>query len=95
MEIKRTTQIVVETERRYVVRQQAHTEPVICSSCNEVMLSAEQAAVVFDLSTRTVYQLVEKGTTHFVETETGALFVCLRSLAEGCSATERITGEVL
>jgi hypothetical protein len=95
MEIKRTTQVVVETERRYVVHQPEHTETVICSSCSEVMLAAEQAALVLDLSNRTVYQLVEKGTAHFVETETGALFVCLRSLAEGCSTSERITGESL
>ena len=95
MEIKRTTQVVVETERRYVVHQPEHTESIICSSCNEVMLPAEQAAMVFDLSTRKVYQLVEKGTTHFVETETGTLFVCLPSLAESCSTKERITGEVL
>jgi hypothetical protein len=59
------------------------------------MLPAEQAAVVFNLSNRAVYQLVEKGITHFVETERGELFVCLRSLAEGCSTRERLIGEVL
>jgi hypothetical protein len=95
MEIKRTTEILVETERRYVVQQPEHTEPIICSSCSEIMLAAEQAAAIFDLSNRTVYQLVEKGTTHFVETEMGSLFVCLRSLAEGCSTRKVLRGDAL
>ena len=44
MEIKRTTEIVVKKNRRFVVRQQEHTEQVFCSSCCESMLTAEQTA---------------------------------------------------
>ncbi len=95
MEIKRTTEILVETERRYVVHQPDQFEPVFCSICNELMITAEQAAVVFDLSNRAVYQLVENGTPHFAESETGALFVCPNSLADLVSTKKKITGEVL
>ena len=87
MKLKRTTEILVETERRYVVHQPDHIEQVICSTCNESMITAEQAAVLFDLRHRAVYQLVENGTAHFVETETGVLFVCPKSLVCGEATT--------
>jgi hypothetical protein len=89
MEIKRTTEILVETERRYVVHQPDNVEQVFCPGCNELMITAEQAAVIFELSHRTVYQLVENGTAHFTETETGVLFVCPNSLV----CREATTGE--
>lgn len=95
MKIKRTTEILVETERRYVVHQPDHIDRVFCSICDEFMLTAEQAAVVLDLSHRTVYQQVESGTAHFVETETGALFVCPNSLADLVSVKKTIAGKVL
>jgi hypothetical protein len=95
MEIKRTTEIVVETERRYVIHQADHIEQVSCSICNVLMFTAEQVAVVFDLSHRAVYQLVENGTAHFAETETGALFVCPNSFANLVAVKKTLTGEVL
>lgn len=95
MEIKRTTEIVVETERRFVVHQPEHTEQILCSKCADLMLTAEQAAAVFDISHRAIYQLVENGTAHFAETEAGVLFVCPRSLADVCRVKGRITGESL
>ncbi|PYS70052.1 MAG: hypothetical protein DMF69_14875 [Acidobacteria bacterium] len=86
MEIKRTTEILVETERRLVVHQPEHVEHIVCSSCNELMVTTEQAAIILDLSHRAIYQLVENGTAHFAETDTGVLFVCPNSLA-CCEAT--------
>ena len=85
MEIKRTTEIVVEKKRRFVVRQQEHPEQVFCSSCSESMLTAEQAAAVFAVSRRAVYQMVENGTVHFTETGAGVLFICPGSLADICN----------
>lgn len=81
MEIKRTTEIFVETERRFVVHQPEHAEQIFCPNCAESMLTAEQVAVVFDISRRAVYQFIENGTAHFVETETGAVMICASSLA--------------
>jgi len=82
MEIKRTTEILIETERRFVVHHPEHAEQIVCAHCAELMLTAEQTAIVFKISHRAVYQLVEQGTLHFVETEAGVLFVCPRSLAD-------------
>ena len=95
MEIKRTTEIVVETERRFVVHQTEHTEQIVCPVCAELMLTAEQAAGVFDISHRAVFQLVERGMVHFAETQAGVLFVCPSSVAAVCSVKKEIAGEVL
>lgn len=95
MEIKRTTEIVVETERRFVIHQTAHTEQIACPDCSELMVTAEQAAGVFDISHRAVFQLVEHGMVHFAETQAGVLFVCPQSLSAICSIKKEIAGEVL
>jgi len=93
MEIKRTTEIVVETERRLVVRQPEHVEQIVCSSCNELMVTTEQAAIVFNIRQRAVYQLVENGTAHFAETENGVLFVCPNSLVCREATTSELSGD--
>lgn len=82
MEIKRTTEILVETNRRLVIRRaEEEGEQFFCPRCNEPMLSAEQTAVVCSISRREVYKHVETGAAHFAETETGAVMICLPSLA--------------
>jgi hypothetical protein len=81
MEIKRKTEIFVSTNRRFIVRQSPSVEPVFCPACSQAMLSSEQAAVVFETNCRTVFRLVESGSIHFTETETGSVMVCLPSLA--------------
>lgn len=80
MEIKRTIEISVENTRRFVIRQPETDEIVLCPACGELMLTAEASAVLFRLKCRRVYQLVELGAAHFVETATGAMFVCPPSL---------------
>ncbi len=81
MEFKRTTEIFVETNRRFVIRQ-SEAEQFFCPNCAEPMLAAEQAAAVFGISQRRVFQLIESSVAHFTETETGAVLVCLASLRE-------------
>ncbi len=81
MEIKRITEILVETERQYVVRQPEYATQVFCPACNEPTLVAEQIAGVFGISRRVVYRIVERDAAHFTEIETGAVMICLTSLA--------------
>ncbi|MCP9494025.1 MAG: hypothetical protein MSG64_06145 [Pyrinomonadaceae bacterium MAG19_C2-C3] len=81
MEIKRTTEIFVETNRRFVIRQSESGEQIICPNCCEPMLAAEAIAAVFGISRRAVYRLIETETAHFAETETGAVMICPSSLA--------------
>ena len=80
MEIKRTTDISIEKTRRFVIRQPEADATILCPSCGELLLAAEAAAVLFRVKCRRVYQIVEAGAAHFVETEAGALFVCPPSL---------------
>src|SRR4051812_38654135 len=81
MEIKRKTEILVETSRRFIIRQSDSPEQTICARCNGPMLAAEQTATLLSVSRRAVYQLVETGNAHFAEIETGAVMICLPSLA--------------
>jgi hypothetical protein len=82
METKRTTEIFIETNRRIVIRQPDSAAQIICPDCAEPMLTAERTAVVFGISRRTVYQIVENTAAHFVETEAGILQVCPNSFGE-------------
>ena len=83
MEIKRTTEIFVETSKQFIVRRTKNdAAPVSCPTCGEPTLTAEQIAEVFCLSRRAVYQLIETGAAHFQEAETGAVMICLVSLRE-------------
>lgn len=81
MEIKRKTEILLETSRRFIIHQTDAHEQIICTECREPMLTAEQTATLLCLSRRAVYQLVELGHAHFTESETGAVMICLSSLA--------------
>ena len=93
MEFKRTTEIIVATSRRVVIRQPETAEQYLCPRCDEAMLAAEQIAVAFGLSRRAVYQIVESGAAHFAETETGILLVCPNSLAETLAPSTELKGE--
>ena len=88
MEIKRSVEISVEKTRRFVIRQPETNQTIWCPACNEPMLAAEASAVLFRVKCRRVYQLVELGAAHFVETETGALFVCPPSLDAAIGETD-------
>lgn len=80
MEIKRRTEILIETQRQIVVHDSDSSGQINCPQCGETMLAAEHAAAVFGISRRAAYQFIENETAHFVETETGAVMLCLPSL---------------
>lgn len=95
MELKRTIEIFVETNRRFVIRQPEAAEQIACPNCAEPMLAAEQTATVFGISQRRLFQLVETGAAHYAETETGILLICPNSLAENLAKLKEIKGEKL
>lgn len=80
MEIKRKTEITIATRKRFVVRAAETEAQIFCSQCAELLMTAEQAAAFFNVSRRAVYQLVETGAAHWLETDTGVLLVCPNSL---------------
>lgn len=93
MEIKRTTEFFIETNRRFVIHQPESAAQIFCPHCAEPMLSAELTAAYLGISRRVVYQLIENGTAHFAETETGAVMICPSSLAEILTKSLEISGE--
>lgn len=88
MAIKRTTEIFIEATRRFVVCQSESSEQVACQVCGSPMLAAERLAVLSGVSRRAVYQSIETGKTHFVETETGAVLICPPSFAASLRGDE-------
>ena len=81
MEIKRTTDIFIETKRRFVIRGADSAEEYFCPACSEALLGIEAAAALFGISQLAVFRLVEQKAIHFAETETGAVMICPASLA--------------
>jgi hypothetical protein len=79
MEIKRTTEIFVEANRRFVVKTENPRQT--CSICGEPIIAAEFAAALLNLKCRAVYRLVESGAIHFTDTATGATLVCPASVS--------------
>ncbi len=81
MEIKRKFELLAATKRRYTIRQSPSVRQTACAKCGEPMLTTEQAVVFFGITQRRVFQIIEAGAAHFTEIETGAVMVCLPSLA--------------
>lgn len=81
MEIKRRTEILVETDRRLVIRLPAEADCRACPECRQTMLTAEHAAALFGTSQRAIFQAIEAGAIHFLECEMGVLLVCPQSFA--------------
>lgn len=81
MEIKRKFEMVIATNRRYIIHQSAPGKQIACAKCGEPMLTTEQAAIFFGIKQRRVFQIIETEMTHFREIEAGAVMICLKSLA--------------
>ena len=94
MEFKRTTEIFVETNRRFIIRQpEESAEHIACPNCAEPMLAAEQIAKIFNISQRLIFQFIETGAAHFAETKTGAMMICPSSVAEILTNGKQLLGE--
>ena len=89
MEIKRSFEMLVATNRRYIIRQSASGRQIACAECGEPMLRVEQAANIFGITQRRIFQIIETEAAHFIETEAahfteieaGAVMICPTSLA--------------
>lgn len=81
MEIKRKVEVQVTTHRRYLIRRFPAELQIFCAECGEPMLAADQAANVFKISQRRIFQIVELGGLHLTETKNGVMMICLNSLA--------------
>jgi hypothetical protein len=79
--VTRRTEITIETSRRLLVRRAGGGSKTWCAKCvAEVnMISANEAAALLHVSTRSIYRWIENGQLHFSE-EPDGLLVCADSL---------------
>lgn len=80
MEIKRKIEMFTATNRRFVVRRNRPDRDVACPDCGTTMVTADEAAEIFGISQRSIFQLVEGGSVHFTEVQNGELMICGNSL---------------
>lgn len=91
MEIKRKFELLIETNRRYIIRQSPPDGQIGCVQCNEPMIRVEQAAVFFGITQRRIFQIIEVKAVHFTETEAGAAMICITSLKGALGGEEILT----
>lgn len=81
MEIKHRLDMIIATNRRFVIRRSKSAEPNFCAECGGATLTAEQTAAFFGINQRVIFQFIENGAAHFAEIQTGAVIICLPALA--------------
>lgn len=81
MKIKRKFEMLIATNRRYIIRQPSAGSQITCAECGEPVLTTEKAAGFFGIKQRRIFQIIETDTAHFAEIEAGAVLICISSLA--------------
>jgi RNA polymerase sigma factor (sigma-70 family) len=83
MDKRSRTEITIETDRVFVIRQRKRSVQMWCVKCEKSarFVTIEEAVDVVGLGSRTIYSLVEAARIHFTETTEGLLLVCLNSLS--------------
>jgi len=84
----RRTEITVETDEIVVISGTRRAVQAWCPECDEAvrMITPDEAAALASASSRTIYQAVEDGRLHNIETTDGVLLVCLKSLSRSFGA---------
>lgn len=82
MRTNKRTEITIETARLLVISNKTQSARVWCESCGRrvAMVTADVAARLARVSSRTIYRWVETGKLHFAETSEGQLLVCHESI---------------
>ena len=80
--IKRRTEITIEKQRFLLVGGRKLVAHGWCAVCGAQvsLVTAETAARISGVSTRSIYRQVESGNLHFLEIHDGLLLVCRESL---------------
>ena len=90
---KHKTEKMVEIHEFYVIRSASGSLPSLCVECSTgdaIMVAAEQAAAVMNVSVRTIYRWVETAVVHYREAPNGSLTVCLKSLLFSGSVRQEV-----
>jgi hypothetical protein len=81
--MKRRTEITIESRKLTLIRRVGGVKRTWCPSCNKEveMLSADEAVILFRLSSRKIHRMVDEGKLHFTETPDGLLLICMNSFS--------------
>lgn len=79
---KRRTEITIETERTFVIRSARTQSRAWCGRCGRMipMVTADEAARLARVTSRTIYRWVEANRIHFNEMADGRMLICPDSL---------------
>lgn len=79
---RKRTEITIETDRIVVISRRGLSVRVWCKSCGArvSMVTADEAARLARVSSRTLYRWIEDAKLHFIETAAGGLLICHASI---------------
>lgn len=82
MRIRRKTAVIVQTHQLTTVHLTRQPIRAWCGPCRAevLMLTPDEAATLAQSTARHIYRRVEAGELHCIETDDGALRVCVNSL---------------
>ena len=89
MKVRRRVEIITVREQTYLSSRREnitlHPSAQSVPSCDRCqsptqMLTPDLAATISGITLRTLFQWIESGQIHFVETPEGRVFVCLQSV---------------
>ncbi len=78
MKIRKTTEVIIQTDRVLVLRKRTPSFLVACAECGAALVTPESAALAAGKRTRDIYREVENGQLHFMEMPDGKMLVCCR-----------------
>ena len=79
---KKHVEITAEVQRTLIIKESNAALPAWCSQCNQQvrMISPTAAAALAGTSVREIFQRVEAGDLHFIETPEGQIRICSDSI---------------
>ncbi|HEX5733301.1 MAG TPA: helix-turn-helix domain-containing protein [Blastocatellia bacterium] len=79
---KKRTEITIETDRIVVISRRRLSARAWCKSCGRQvsMVTADEAARLAPVTSRTIYAWVEAGRLHSMKMSDGRLLICLESI---------------
>jgi len=90
----RRTEITIETNRRLLIRTSSYSRKAWCEEClaDVAMITPDEAAVLLNVSSRSIYRWIEEAKIHFGEFP-GGLLVCELSLPTNEITKDRLLSD--
>ena len=79
----KSVEVAMKKRRAVIINRPFVSPQKRCDRCTEPsgLITPDEAAALFEVSTRTIYRWLETGAIHFSETVGEGLLICLSSLA--------------